>query len=135
MKHYDPTKESKFIMYLDKNNLYGWGMSQYLPYCRFKGLKNIENFDINSISENSSIGYILEVDLKYPDELHYLHNYDPLAPKKLAFSYDMLSNYSKKIADKYGMEVGDAKTLVSNLGNKTNYVIHYKNLQFMYNLE
>ena len=92
MKHYDPTKESKFIMYLDKHNLYGWGMSQYLPYCGFKGLKNIENFDINSISENSSIGYILEVDLKYPDELHYLHNYYSLAPKKLAFSYDMLSN-------------------------------------------
>ena len=32
MKNYDPTKESKFIMYLDENNLYGWGMSQYLSY-------------------------------------------------------------------------------------------------------
>ena len=39
MKNYDPTKESKFIMYLDESNLYGWGMSQYLPYCKIEVLK------------------------------------------------------------------------------------------------
>ena len=50
MKNYDPTKQSKFIMYLDKNNLYDWGMNQYLPYSEFKWLKNIDNFDVNSIS-------------------------------------------------------------------------------------
>lgn len=31
MKHYDSSKSSKYIMYLDANNLYGWAMSQYLP--------------------------------------------------------------------------------------------------------
>ena len=71
MKNYDPTKESKFIMYLDENNLYGWGMIQHLPYCKFKWLKNDDKFEVNSISENSSIGYILEVDFEYSDELHY----------------------------------------------------------------
>ena len=101
MKNYDPTKQSKFIMYLDKNNLYDWGINQYLPYSEFKWLKNIDNFDVNSISENSSIGYILEVDLKYPDELHYLRNDYPLAPERLTVSYDTLSNDCKKIADKY----------------------------------
>ena len=45
-------------------------------------LKNFDNFDVNSISEKSPIGYILEVDLKYPNELHELHNDYPLAPKK-----------------------------------------------------
>ena len=38
MKCYDSSKESKFIMYLDANNLYGWAMSQYLPYSGFKWL-------------------------------------------------------------------------------------------------
>ena len=39
MKNYDPTKESKFIMYLDESSLYGWGMSQYLPCCKIEVLK------------------------------------------------------------------------------------------------
>ena len=62
---------SKYIMYLDANNLYGWTMSQYLPYGGFKSLnqKEIDKFCINSTGENSSYRYILEVDLGYPDEL------------------------------------------------------------------
>ena len=92
-------------MYLNENNLYGWGMSQYLLYCEFKWLKNIDKFDVNLISENSSIGYILEVDLECPGELHYLHNDYPSAPEKLAISYDTLSNYCKRITDKYGIKV------------------------------
>ena len=47
------------------------------------------------------IGYFLEVDLKYPDELHQLHNDYPLALEKLAVYSDMLSKYCQKIADKY----------------------------------
>ena len=51
MKCYDSSKESKFIMYLDANNLYGWAISQYLPYGGFKWLnqKEIDKFDVNSI--------------------------------------------------------------------------------------
>ena len=36
MKNYDPTKSSKYRTYLDENNLYGWAMSEYLPYSGFK---------------------------------------------------------------------------------------------------
>ena len=79
------------------NNLYDWAMSCYLPYGGFSWLKNVDNFDVNSISEKSPIGYILEVDLKYPDELHVLNNDCPLAPEKRAILYDMLSNYCKKL--------------------------------------
>ena len=99
MKNNDPRKPSKYISYLDMNNLHCWGMSGYLPYGGFKWLKNVPNFDVNSVSEKSPIGYILEVDLEYPDELHYLHNDYPLAREKLAIPYDMLSGYCKKIAD------------------------------------
>ena len=116
------------------NNLYGWAMNEYLPYDRFELLKNIDKFDIMSISDKSPIGYFLEVDLEYPEELHELHNDFPLAPEKLAVSSDMLSKYCKKIADKYEIKVGDVKKLIPNLGNKTNYVLHYRNLQLYLSL-
>ena len=75
-------------------------------------VKNIDEFDVMSINEKNPIGYWLEVDLEYPDELHELHNDYPLAPKKLAVSSDMLSNYWKRIADKYEIKFGDVKKLV-----------------------
>ena len=106
---YDPKKASTLISYLDMNNLYGYAMSEYLPYGIFKWLKNIDNFDIMSMSEKSSIGYFLEVDLEYPEELHELHNDSPLAPEKLGVSSDMLSKYCEKIADEYEIKVGDLK--------------------------
>ena len=109
MNDYDPKKPSTFISYLDMNNLYGWAMSEYLPYEGFKWLKNVDEFDVMSINEKSPIGYFLEVDLEYPDELHELHNDYPLAPEKLAVSSDMLSKYCKEIADKYEIKVGDVK--------------------------
>ena len=49
-------------------------MSEYLPYDVFSCLKNVDEFDVISISEKSLIGYSLEVDLEYPDELHELQN-------------------------------------------------------------
>ena len=97
---YDSKKPSTFISYLDMNNLYGWAMSKYLPFEGFKWLKNVDKFDVMSINEKCPIGYFLEVDLKYPDELHELHNDFPLALEKLAVSCDMLSKPSKKIAEK-----------------------------------
>ena len=77
MNSYDSSKESIYISYLDPNNLYGCAMSQCLPpYSGFKWVNQKEFFDfcLNSVSENSSIGYILEVDLEYPSELHDLDN-------------------------------------------------------------
>ena len=60
-------------------------MSQYLPDKKFEWLdkKEINDFCLNFISENSSIGYILELDLEYPSEFHELHNDYPLAQKNL----------------------------------------------------
>ena len=135
MKNYDPTKLSKFISHLDINNLYGWGMSGYLPNSGFKWLKNVDNFNVNSISKNSSIGYVLEVDLEYPEKLHKLHNNYTLAPAKPAIFHYMLSDYCKKVADKYGIKVGDVKKLIPNLGGKTNNVVHYRKLQLYLSLE
>ena len=76
----------------------------------FKWLKNVDGFEVSSISEKSEIGYFFEVDLEYPDELHELHNNYSLAPEKLAAPSDILSKYCKKIADRYKIKVGDVKT-------------------------
>ena len=134
LNDYDSKKPSTFISYLDMNNLYGRAMSEYLPYKGIKWLKNIDKFDIMSINDKSPIGYFLEVDLEYPDELHELHNGFPLAPEKFAVSNDMLSNYCKKIADKYEIKVGDVKKLIPNLGNKTNYAVNYRNIELYLSL-
>ena len=133
---YDSSKESIYITCLDANNLYGWAMIQYLPYSGPKWLnkKKMSDFCLNSISENSSVGYILEVDLEYPSELHDLHNYYPLAPEKLEITQNMLSTYSLNIANKYGIKIGGVNKLVPNLGSKSNYVVHYRNLQLYLSL-
>ena len=115
--------------------MYGWEISSYLPYGRFKWLKNVDGSDVASIGKKSQIGYILEVDLEYPDEIHELHNDYLLAPEKYAVFDDMLSRYCKKIADECEIKVGDVKKLIPNLGNKTNYVVHYRNLQLYLSLK
>ena len=108
MQSYDAKKPSKCITYLDANNLYGWAMIQDLPYSGFKWLnqKEIGNFCLNSIGENSSIGYIFEVDLEYPSEMHDLHNDYPLAPEKIEITQNILSKYYFNIANKYGIKIG-----------------------------
>ena len=93
------------------NNLYSWGLSEYLPYGDFKWLKNADGFDVNLISEKRPIGYFLEVDLECPDELQELQNGYPLAPEKLAVSNDLLSKYCYEIADNYKIKVGDVKKI------------------------
>ena len=103
MKKY-PTKPSIYIPYFDMNNLYGCGMSDYLSYGGFKWLKYVDNFDVNLISEKCPIGYILEVDRKYPDELHSLHNDYSLAPEKLPIFYD-ISDYCQKNTDSRTYEI------------------------------
>ena len=134
MKYYDPTKPSVYMPYLDMNNFYGCGMSDFLPHGGFKWLKNSDNFDVSSIGEKSLMGCILEVDLEYLDEVHVLHNDFSLAPEKLAIPYDMLSDCCKKIADEYRIKVGDEMKLIPNLGDKTNYVLYYRNLQLYLSL-
>ena len=84
---------------------------------------------MDSISENGTIGYILEVDFEHIIELYDVHNDYPLAPEKIEISSDMLSKYCSNIANKYGIKVGEVKKLVPNLRDKVKYIVHYRNLQ------
>ena len=118
MKDYNKKEASKYLMYVDANNLYGCAMSQKLPVHSFKWLtdKEIKNlFKIQVVQFWERTPCILEVDLEYPEELHDLHNDYPLCPERVE-------------CDK------GVKKLIPNLRHKNNYVVHYKTLMQYLNL-
>ena len=136
MKNYDEKAPSKYIMYLDANNLYGWAMSQALPTGGFKWLspKQIEKINLGKYTENSKKGMILEVDLEYPTELHNSHNDYCVAAEKLCVTKNMLSPYCKQILEKFNITIGQVKKLIPTLADKQKYVLHYRNLQLYLDL-
>ena len=136
MSEYDENMPSKYIIYLDANNLYGWAMSQYLPTGGFKWLteKQINKINLAQYNEDSNKGLLIEVDLEYPKELHELHNSYPLAAERVCVNKDMLSEYCKTIATKYNISTGLVHKLIPTLSNKEKYVLHYRNLQLYLDL-
>ena len=136
IKEYDEKAPSKYIMYLDTNNLYGWAMSQYLPTGNFKWMtdKKIRKIDLGKYKADGKKGLILEVDLEYPQELHDIHSDYPVAPEKVKVSNNMPSAYCKKIAEKYNISVGLVSKLIPTLRDKKEYVLHYHNLQLYLDL-
>ena len=111
---YDESKDLSYISYLDANNLYGWAMSQSLPTGNFRWLSTTEvnRFDIFRIENDYKKGYVMEVDLEYPEELHDLHNDLPLAPESL--------------------EVNKVPKLIPNLRDRKKYVVHYRNFKTVF---
>lgn len=136
MKDYDSSGPSKFIMYLDMNNLYGASMSQCLPTGGFKWLnqKKIGKINLGTYAADSKKGLILEVELQYPSNLYNLHNDYPLGAEKMKVTKDMLSPYCKNIQEKYGISIGQVDKLIPTLSDKKNYVLHYYNLQLYLSL-
>jgi len=93
------TKENRTLIYLDANNLYGQSMRYPMPLHGFKWMTKDEilKFDPQKdVTLKDGIGYILEVDLEYPEELHLAHNSFPLAPESAILTWDDLSPYSKE---------------------------------------
>ena len=124
MKDYNKNDPSKYIMYLDANNLYSWAMSQYLPIGGFRWMtqKEIHKTNLASYKDYSKKGLIIEVDLEYPQELHDLHNDYALAAEKLKINENVLSEYCKRIKDKYNISIGQV------------HVLPYQNLQLYMDL-
>ena len=85
LKFYDPKQESKHVIYLDVNNLYGYVMSKCFPTSGFKWIdpKQFELNKYNKYTSNSSKECVFEIDLEYPKKLMELHNYYPLAPDEI----------------------------------------------------
>nr|XP_012217194.1 PREDICTED: uncharacterized protein LOC105669030 [Linepithema humile] len=111
MPSYDPSKPSSYLMYFDVNNLYGWAMCQPLPYADFQWVENVASFDVMSVTFDSTTGYMLEVDLAYPVNLHDAHTDLPFCPTR------------DKPPGKREIK------LLATLCDKQRYVIHYRNLQ------
>ena len=130
---YDKNKASSYINYLDANNLYGLSMIQKLPYRSLKWADKITEDDIMNY-DNGRTGFILEVDLEYPKELHELHNDYPLAPEVMNVKANMLSEKQVEIYKLINgsKEPKDEKTnkLILNLSDKNKYVVHIRTLQF-----
>ena len=111
MSNYNSEEVSKFLQYLDMNNLYGWAMVQKLPTHGFRWFKQVEKFTpefINNLVKKDRKGYTLEVDIDYPQELHKSHNELPFLAER--------------------MKIGKVEKLVPNLNNKKRYVVHIKAL-------
>ena len=129
ISNYDPDELTSYIMYLNANNLYGWAMSQPLPYRNFKWVEAD-----SVIPKRKGIGHIYEVDLEYPKELHDLHNDYPCAPEKIKVTDDMLSDYCREIKDKFNLSSGNVNKLIPTLNDKKNYVLHEEILKLYLSL-
>ena len=112
MKYYDKNKESSYLKYWDVKNLYGLAMSQKLPVYDFEWIEDTSSFNedfMKSYNEESDEGYFLEVDVQYPETLKEFHNDLLFSPER--------------------MKLEKVKKLVTNLHDKTEYVIHIQNLK------
>ena len=94
---YVKSDDHKNILYIDANNLYGWAMSQYLPYDEIKFDNNIKLEDILNTSDDSEIGYFIECNLKYPDHIKGKTKYFPFAPENKLSPIDKFSDYMNEI--------------------------------------
>ena len=126
---YDPTQPTNYITYLDANNLYGWAMSQPLPKKNFHWKRVMPTEEqIMKMKWNSKKGWILEVDIEYPAELHDAHNDYPLAPEKKAIKPEQMSGYQRRLMNDLDIAMPNTEKLVLTLEDKEKYVTHYKNL-------
>ena len=112
MKDYNKDEEVSFLEYLNANNLYDWAMSEPLPVDGFDRIKDLSKIDedfIKDYDEDSDKGYILEVDVKYPKNLHDLHSNLSFSPER--------------------MKINKCNKLVCNLYDKKIYVVHIRSLK------
>ena len=105
--NFDVKKDSVYLGYFDANNLYGWAMSNPLPYANFKWVDPSTIDDVCNIPKNGDVGYIMECDFEYPDTVHDQHYDLPLLAKS-----EVPPN-------------GKTKKLMMTLKDKQKYVAHY----------
>ena len=128
---YIKSDKNRKILYVDANNLYGFGMSQWLPFDDIKFVTELtENIFLKEIlktPDDSDIGYFLEVDLEYPHNIRQKTKHFPFGPENKSISKDDFSPYMKSIMPKNYVS---HKKLICDWTDKKNYLIHYRMLKF-----
>ena len=94
---YIKSDENKKILYIDATNLYGHSMSEPLPYDEIKFEKNVKSEDILNTLDDSDIGYFVEADLIYPDNIKEKTKNFPFAPVNKKNNPDIFDDYMKSI--------------------------------------
>jgi len=124
LSDYDSTQPSSYIMSWDMVNLYGYCMSFKLPCGNFRFIDEPDKFNFRAVDLDGNKGFLLEVDLSYPPELHDAHSDLPLAPEHITVTPQMLSEYNSADNTFRGQTC-----LVPNLWDKSRYVLHITNLK------
>ena len=135
MNNYHANKISSYLIYLDADDLYGLATSMKLPYANFEWSDDIKSVDDITSYKDDDVGYILEVYLHYPKELHDLHNEYPLAPEHRCLNSNMVPDVSKYIYKVYqGKHVIDEKPpkLLLTLYGKENYAVHISEFEIFF---
>lgn len=108
-------------------------MSRPLPYAEFRWLERneIESLDVRNISDDSDKGYILEVDLRYPERLHDSHSDYALAPERKRVNSDILYPFSQRLSERLfkSPRPSSVEKLLTTLYYKTHYVLHIQNFK------
>ena len=124
---YIKSDENKKILYVDANNLYGHSMSEPLPYDEIKFDNSVKIEDILNTPDDSDIGYFVEVDLIYSDNIKEKTKNFPFAPVNKKINPDDYNDYMKEIKPDTYIQTSN---LICDWSNKKNYLIHYRMLNF-----
>ena len=134
MNEYEENLPENYIIYWDANNLYGWAMSEALPYKDLKFDTDTTLEQILETDDNNETGYILEVDLTFPKEIHEQLKEFPVCPENTIIKNEWLSDFQKQLMKQQKLTPSKCCKLVPHLYEHKNYVIHYRNLKFVKNL-
>ena len=124
---YVKSDDDNKIIYADATNLYGDSMSQRLPYDEIKFEKDICLEEIINTPDDNEIGYFLEVDLKYPDNIKEKTKHFPFCPENKKINPNKYNEYMKSIKPE---NYTKSKKLICDWTDKKKYLIHYRMLKF-----
>ena len=130
---YVKSDENEKILYIDANNLYGHSMSQPLPYDEIEMWHGDPDLYMNWLEEilntpdDSDIGYFVEADLRYPDNITEKTKNFPFCPENKIIDKDKYNDYMKEIKPE---NYAKSKKLICDWTDKENYLVHYRMLKF-----
>ena len=131
LPNFDSSKEVSSIIYIDANNLYGGIMLHFpLPLNQFELIEDVALETILQTDDEGDVGFIVEVDLEYPDALHDEHADYPLIPDKEPIDTLELSDYQTTLISALSLTSSKSSKLRQTFHPKKNYVVHYLNLKF-----